>query len=185
MPVAGNRPVVLIGMMGSGKSAVGRAYAAMKGLDFVDADQLIVDRHGAITEIFASRGEEYFRKIEAQVIAEAVGAADRTVVVSLGGGAVLHAATQRVLRNCCVVYLDADLQTVLPRIIGDAARPLLAGDPAVRWSGLHAERHALYERLADIILQTGGQSIGNLAEVLAQRLEITTTNNEGTTANGK
>ncbi|WAP53094.1 shikimate kinase [Arthrobacter sp. ATA002] len=147
------RHIVLIGFMAAGKSVVGRELASRNQLKFIDTDQLITERHGSISDLFAARGECYFREVEARTVAAALAEQSRTVI-SLGGGAVLDTGTQQLLRGATVVFLDTDLETVLPRITRSGNRPLLAGDPAGRWQELAKARRPVYESLADITLDT-------------------------------
>jgi shikimate kinase len=168
--VPGNRPIVLIGPMAVGKSAIGHELAKRLEMAFVDTDGLIVEAHGTIPSIFAGRGEHAFREIEARTVASAVEhAADTATVISLGGGAVLDSGTQQVLGRCTVVYLECDADTVASRIARNSGRPLLAaGDAMTRWSTLFATRKPVYERLADLVLDVRHGSITELG----QRLEV-------------
>ena len=150
--------IVLIGFMAAGKSVVGRELAARRRLKFTDTDQLVVQNHGPIPEIFVARGECGFREIEARTVAWAL-AEKVPGVISLGGGAVLDTGTQQLLRRATVVFLDTDLETVLPRIIRSGHRPMLAGDPARRWEELAKARRPVYESLADITIDTRGLTV--------------------------
>ncbi|WP_314192047.1 shikimate kinase [uncultured Arthrobacter sp.] len=150
---AGDRPIVLIGPMAVGKSAIGQQLAQQLDAPFVDTDAVIVEGHGSIADIFASRGERAFREIEARTVARIIEAAAGTAtVVSLGGGSVLDSGTQQLLERCTVVYLECDADTVAARIAKNSGRPLLAGDGIRRWKALFATRKPVYERLADIVL---------------------------------
>lgn len=172
MPAPAVGPVVLIGLMATGKSAVGASLASRLGWTFVDTDQLIVQRHGRISAIFAQQGEQAFRTLEARVVAEVLGAAPAAQVVSLGGGAVLDEGTRTLLEGARVVFLDADLATVRRRITRDRSRPLLAGDPVEAWSRMDRERRPLYERLANHVLDTRGRSIDELVTGLIHQLQL-------------
>lgn len=171
MPLPPDRHIVLIGLMAAGKSVVGRELAARHGLAFVDTDQLVENRYGPIPELFACRGESFFRQAEARAVAAALEAPGSSVV-SLGGGAVLDSGTQQLLRRSLVVFLDTDLATVLPRISRPSNRPLLAQNPAERWQELARRRGPVYQSLADIILDTRGKSVpaivNRLTEVLTE-----------------
>lgn len=165
------RPLVLIGLMATGKSTIGRRIASRYQWKFVDTDAEIVHRHGPIPAIFAEVGEPGFRRIEAEVVADVFGEvlaeSGGGAVVSLGGGSVLNEGTRRLLQSAFVVFLDADLDTVLPRLAGGKGRPLLSGDAAKTWARLEQERRPLYEALADAVIDTRGAS----EEVVADRLE--------------
>lgn len=160
---AGDWPIVLIGPMAVGKSAIGQQLAQQLNTPFVDTDAVIVAGHGSIAEIFAGRGEHAFREIEARTVANAVEAAEGTAtVISLGGGAVLDSGTQQLLSRCTVVYLECDAETVASRIARNSTRPLLAGDAMGRWTAMFATRKPVYERLADITLDVRHGSIAEL-----------------------
>ena len=166
-----NGPVVLIGPMAVGKSAIGLQLAHHLGCPFVDTDALVVAQHGTIAEIFASRGEHAFRELEARAVAQSIEEAQgRTSVISLGGGAVLDSGTQQLLGRCTVVYLECDADTVAERIARSSGRPLLAGDAMGRWRTLFATRQPVYERLADLVLDVRSGSVQELAHRLEDAL---------------
>jgi shikimate kinase len=170
-PLAVGRPVVLIGPMAVGKSAIGHQLAQQLGVPFVDTDAVIVAAHGSIADIFAGRGEHAFREIEARTVADVVEAAEgTTTVVSLGGGAVLDSGTQQLIGRCTVVYLECDADTVAGRIARNSGRPLLAGDAMGRWTAMFATRKPVYERLADITLDVRHGSVSELGRRLEAAL---------------
>jgi shikimate kinase len=165
------RPVVLIGPMAVGKSAIGNQLAQQLGVPFVDTDAVIVAAHGFIADIFAGRGEHAFREIEARTVADVVEAAGgTTTVISLGGGAVLDSGTQQLIGRCTVVYLECDADTVASRIARNSGRPLLAGDAMGRWTAMFATRKPVYERLADITLDVRHGSVSELGRRLEAAL---------------
>ena len=167
--VPGNRPIVLIGPMAVGKSAIGHELAKRLDVPFVDTDTVIVDAHGSIASIFAGRGEHAFREIEARTVASTVEHAEGSAtVISLGGGAVLDSGTQQLLDRCTVVYLECDEETVAARIARNSGRPLLAGDAMARWSALFSARKPVYERLADLVVDVRHGSVSELG----YRLEV-------------
>ncbi|MCC3282723.1 shikimate kinase [Arthrobacter caoxuetaonis] len=161
--------LVLIGLMAAGKSVVGRQLAARLRLPYVDTDQLVVAEHGPIPEIFARHDESFFRRAEARAVAGALASPVRSVI-SLGGGAVLDSGTAKLLAQATVVFLDTDLATVLPRISRTAHRPLLAGDPAARWTALAEVRRPIYESLADIVIDSRGLSVAEVVERITAAL---------------
>ena len=166
-PRTGDRPVVLIGPMAVGKSAIGHQLAQQLGAPFVDTDAVIVESHGSIADIFAGRGEHAFREIEARTVARVLEeAAGTSTVISLGGGSVLDSGTQQLLERCIVVYLECDADTVAARIARNSGRPLLAGDGIRRWKALFATRKPVYERLADIVLDVRRGSVSELGRRL-------------------
>ena len=146
-------PIVLIGMMGSGKTTVGRALAERLGWRFLDTDaQVVADTGSTISEIFEQLGEAAFRAVESRVIAEAMTATD-PVVISVGGGAVLAEANRVRLRaGGVVVWLRARPETVLARLGSGIGRPVLQGDPAGTIHRLDALRRPIYTDAAHIVV---------------------------------
>jgi shikimate kinase len=148
--------------MGAGKTKVGRRVARSLDVPFIDTDKRIVADHGAITDIFADRGEPAFRELERDAVTAALA---EPAVVSLGGGAVLHPDTQRDLAGHTVVLLTVTANAVAARIRTDK-RPLLkngTGD----WQRIYDERRPIYERLATISVDTSSEPIERIAERIA------------------
>ncbi|WP_371261039.1 shikimate kinase [Arthrobacter sp. yr096] len=165
------RPVVLVGPMAVGKSAIGQQLAQQLGLPFVDTDAVVVAAHGSIADIFAGRGEHAFREIEARAVAKSIESATLSpAIISLGGGAVLDSGTQQLLGECTVVYLECDAETVADRIARNTGRPLLQGDAMIRWEALFATRRPVYERLADIVMDVRSGSVAEIGLQLEERL---------------
>jgi shikimate kinase len=163
-PRAHALPIVLVGPMGAGKSRVGARLASAVGAPFVDTDQRIVERYGPIEEIFASEGEEYFRKIEREVVAEAL---REEAVVSLGGGAVLDAGTRDDLAGLPVVWLKVSADAVAPRLSG-GNRPLLAEGGLDRWIRIRDERRPLYEQVAGLAIDTSRRSVARIVDQITE-----------------
>ena len=140
------RNLVLAGFMGTGKSTVGRLVAAARSAPFVDTDAMIEARAGlTIANIFARRGEDVFRQIEAEVCQEL--ATPRGQVIAVGGGALLDPHTLSALRRGgVIVCLRCDLETILARVGDDPARPLFVPDRD-RLAALLAARQEHYDRL--------------------------------------
>lgn len=161
------RPLVLIGLPGSGKSSVGAAVAARLGRPFVDLDDRIEAASGTpITEIFARHGEERFRRIELDALSRVLDERPAPVIAG-GGGVVLGETNRRVLaERAQVVWLDAPLDVLVDRLRGDDTRPLLRGDPAERLRALHRERLARYATAADAIVADGGDRPDVVAEAV-------------------
>ena len=150
----GRRSVVLIGMMGAGKSSVGRRLATRLGLKFVDADTEIEAAAGmSIADIFAAHGEDYFRSGEARVIARLLEGGPQ--VMATGGGAVMNPDTKALIRGKGVsLWLDADYEVLLRRVLRRTDRPMLkTADPAETLRRLLAERKPVYAQ-ADLILRS-------------------------------
>ena len=152
-------PIVFIGPMAAGKSRIGRRVARSLRVPFIDTDKRIVESYGPIAEIFAREGEEYFRIIEREAVDWALG---EPAVVSLGGGAVLHAETQADLEDATVVYLSVSRAAVETRL-GGSKRPLLAGGIA-DWERIYNLRRPIYEALATIRLDTSNRPISGIAD---------------------
>jgi shikimate kinase len=156
-----DRCVLLCGLMGSGKSRVGRALAFRLGWPFLDADELVEKAAGLkVAAIFAQRGESEFRRLESEALA---GLPTHRHVVGLGGGAVVSAENRRALRQKGhLVWLDAAPETLAERIGDSQKRPLLAGlDRAARVDRLRqlrADRLAAYQE-AELRVETDGLSV--------------------------
>jgi shikimate kinase len=141
----GARSIVLVGMMGAGKSSIGRRLAMRLGLAFVDADTEIEERAGmSIPELFEMHGEAYFRAGEARVLARLLLGGPQ--VLATGGGAYMNADTRTLIRQHGVsVWLKADFDLLLRRIKRRNDRPLLkTDDPAARLQQLIDERYPIY-----------------------------------------
>ena len=161
----------LVGMMGAGKTTIGRLIARRLKLRFVDCDQEIERRCGVkVPLIFEIEGEPGFRAREAQVVAELTGL--EGIVLATGGGAVLAEENRRRLAaRGTVVYLCARPEDLYERVRQDRNRPLLATpDPLGRLRELYAERDPLYRALADLVIDTGRQSVQALARSLVEQL---------------
>lgn len=164
--------VFLVGMMGAGKSTVGKALARRLGREFIDCDREIVERTGVpIATIFEIEGEAGFRRREAAVLAELAGR--RGTVVATGGGAVLAEDNRRLMReHGTVVYLHANLDHLHERTRRDVARPLLSGgDRRATLATLLEARDPLYREVAHIVVESGTPSAGTLAGRIADALE--------------
>lgn len=149
-PAAGSRHVVLVGMMGVGKSTVGRALARVMERPFCDSDDEIVARTGrSVAEIFAADGEPAFRAVEAEVMADLLDRDEPTVIAAAGGAVLADATRQRLRRAGTVVWLSAPIDTLVDRTASGVHRPALADDPVGTLARLSDERAALYAEVAD------------------------------------
>lgn len=165
-----SRPIVLIGPMAAGKTYIGTHLARFYGYEFLDADQLIVERYGEVSEIFEIFGEAHFRELERKTIEEVLTSpAYRNTVFSLGGGAPMTDSVADLLKDECVVYILVDADTVTPRITGNKTRPLLQPNPVERWTEIFERRRNRYEELAHFTLDArGGRPITEMtAEIQA------------------
>jgi shikimate kinase len=163
--------IFLVGMMGAGKTSVGKALARELGKTFLDSDQVIEVRTGVrIPVIFELEGEAGFRAREAAVIEELTAA--HGIVLATGGGAVLSAINRQALHSRgTVIYLRASVQDLWHRTKHDRNRPLLqTTDPLARLTELHAQRDPLYRAVAHLVVDTGSQSLRSLVVRLKQKL---------------
>ncbi len=153
--------IVLIGFMGCGKSSVGKCFAEQYGFSFIDTDQLIEERMGCtVSEIFATKGEPYFRDLETEVLQELVRTAKRQVIAT-GGGMPVLMKNQKLLRKLgLVVYLSVTPETVLTRLAGDTTRPLLqkaSREEEIRH--LLTERKFVYQMTAHKVIAVDGKTV--------------------------
>lgn len=166
--------VVLVGPMGSGKTAVGAALARRWGVSLRDTDHDIEDATGRrVVEIFAEDGEAAFRDLEHRTVVQAL--ATHSGVLALGGGAVVRADTRAALadyaaRGGAVVLLEVDADVAVARVGNDPNRPLLAGDARERWADLMAARLPLYEEVATLRVRSGGHPASQVAHQVERLL---------------
>jgi shikimate kinase len=168
--MAGN--LFLVGMMGAGKSTVGRTLARRLDRDFFDTDRILIERTGVpIATIFEYEGEAGFRARERSVIAEL--AAGGGAVVATGGGAILDPLNRAAMReNGTVIYLRARVEDLWERTRRDTTRPLLATpDPRATLAALREERDPLYVECAHFIVDTGAQSVQTLVSRIVNQLD--------------
>ena len=159
---------VLIGAPGSGKTKTGKRVAKALGVPFIDTDKVVVAEHGPITEIFEREGEAAFRAYERTAVARAL---RERAIVSLGGGAVLDAATQRDLVGLTVVQLTVTREGIEERLAEEPGavekRPLLRDGGVDAWERLVAARRPLYESLATVSFDTSHRPFEAIAADVA------------------
>ena len=170
----GRGNIFLVGMMGSGKTTLGRVLAHRMGLEFVDTDRILVERTGVpVATLFELEGEDSFRRRESELLDELARGDGR--VIATGGGAVLAPRNREVMRaRGTVIYLCARLESLWQRTRHDTSRPLLAtSDPRGTLRQLLEKRDPLYREAAHMIFDTGSQSVmtlaGRVASALAKR----------------
>jgi shikimate kinase len=176
----GARSVVLVGMMGSGKSSIGRRLAARLAVPFVDADSEIEQAAGmTIAEIFERHGEPYFRAGEARVIARLLDHGPQ--VLATGGGAFMNTDTRALIRAKAIsVWLKAELDVLMKRIKRRGDRPLLkADDPAAVLTALIAERYPIYAE-ADLTVASRDVPHESIVEEIVAALRRRINGGEGT-----
>lgn len=162
---------VLVGLPGAGKSTIGRRLAKALDVEMLDTDAAIEARTGrTIADIFATEGEPEFRRIEEEVIREAL--AEHSGVLSLGGGAVTTPGVRDALAGHTVVFLEITAAEGVRRTSGSNARPLLAGPGrAEKFRELMSQRVPLYRRLATIRVNTNRRNPGAVVRYIVSRLE--------------
>jgi shikimate kinase len=165
--------LVLIGLMGAGKSSVGSECAARLGRDFVDTDDIVVTMAGMpIEEIFASGGEQRLRELEKLAVAD-VCASPVPLVIACGGGTVLDADNRRLLRAAgFVVWLHAPVEILAARVGDGSSRPLLANDPSTALSRLASAREAVYEASAHAVVESDVPVVEVADRVLAALAQV-------------
>jgi len=163
--------IFLVGLMGAGKTTIGRLLARRLNRRFVDSDQAIEARTGAsIPWIFEIEGEASFRRREADMIRELT--AQDGIVLATGGGAVLDPGSRALLaERGTVIYLRASVSSILQRTAHDRNRPLLqTADPRKRLEELVAEREPLYREIADLVIDTGRPNVQSMVQIILEQL---------------
>jgi shikimate kinase len=165
--------VALVGFMGAGKTVVGKSLASTLGKDYIETDLLVEQRAGkAISDIFAHDGEVAFRELEIEVIRDVARA--RNTVLACGGGVVLNWINiARLKDDAVIVYLKASAPVLLRRAASDGTlRPLLVGqDTRQRVRQLLRFRRPLYERAADVTIDTSRLEVGDVVKEIVMELE--------------
>ncbi len=164
---------MLVGLMGSGKSAVARRLAASMDAALLDTDKMVEDAAGrTVREIFAEDGEEAFRAAEEEALRSALGGGSRAVIAAAGG--VVTREQNRDLINgarrdgaAWVVWLRTDPEALVERVSRGGHRPLLDDDPRATLVRLHDERSPLYEEVADTVIDTTGISVEDVARAVS------------------
>jgi shikimate kinase len=171
-----DRPVVLVGLMGVGKSSIGRKLAGLLHMPFVDADEEI-ERAAqmSIREIFDQFGEPYFRDGERRVIARLIDGAGTRKVIATGGGAFVNPETRRlILDKAIAVWLDSDLDVLVDRVGRKETRPLLRnGNPREILARLKTEREPAYAEAPIHVMSSAGpqgRTVGRVLKGIAEWL---------------
>jgi shikimate kinase/3-dehydroquinate synthase len=174
----GHRSIVLVGLMGCGKSSVGKRLAAKLGLPFIDADEEI-EKVAAktISEIFADQGEDFFRDRERKVIRRLLGNGPQ--VLATGGGAYMHAETRQSIRDMGIsIWLKAELAVLMRRVGKRDTRPLLkTGNPEATMRKLIDARYPVYAE-AEITVESRDEPHDTIVTEITNRLaEVLTSRN--------
>lgn len=159
--------IFLCGFMGCGKTTVGKITAKKLGCNFYDTDELIVeDQNMTIPEIFAEKGEPYFRKVEADIVKSMCG---KSAVIACGGGAMLNPDTAKAVADAgeSIVFLDIDFNTCYERISDDANRPLVVNNTKEQLKAIFDARYEIYKNNSTIHIDASGSPI-ETAELIAE-----------------
>lgn len=162
--------IVLTGLMGAGKTTIGKALAEKTGFTFVDIDEeIVVKEQMSINDIFATKSEEYFRQIETEIIEKIT--QKNNQVISIGGGAFEKDANRELLLTSCkVVYLQADVDTLFERVKTDTSRPLLQCDnPRGKLEELLLKREENYLK-AHYIIDTKNKTKQDITKEILEKI---------------
>lgn len=166
--------IFLVGLMGAGKSTIGRQLARELGKQFRDSDSEIEKRTGvSIDVIFDIEGEQGFRRRETRMLQELV--EERGIVLATGGGAVLASDNRQLLRdNGLIIYLKASAEHLAGRVKLDRRRPLLqTGDKLAKIRELMTQREPVYQQLADMVVETNNRSIPRVVREISKMIKET------------
>ncbi|MBQ5929915.1 MAG: shikimate kinase [Clostridia bacterium] len=174
--------LVLCGMMGAGKTTIGVKIAELTGRRWYDTDELIVDKHGKIADIFEYYGEAHFRKLETEIVKEL--AEQDGLIISTGGGLVLKKENNAVLQqNGKIVFLRASIDTLSKRLKVDGTRPLLQTSTESirdRLAKLMQERMPVYEMVADYVVDVDEKTPDEIANEIIKITKNDQTKGAGT-----
>lgn len=163
--------IFLIGFMGSGKSTIARELQGRLHKNLVEMDARIVDEQGmSINDIFAQKGEDYFRDVESQLVLDLN--SEGNTIVSCGGGVVIRPQNvENMRKNGRIVYLSATPQTIYQRVKNSTERPILNGNMNVEYiAGLMEKRRSMYEGAADIRVETDGKTRDEICKEIIEKL---------------
>ena len=173
-----SKMIVLIGLMGSGKTTVGRALASRLNLVFRDSDEAVEKTAKTfVREIFENQGEEIFRKLESQALIDLCDART-SIVLAVAGGAIIAQSNRDLLQKNaqCIVWLDAPTPTLISRTGRGKHRPLLDGDPVGSLNKMRLDREPLYQQLATHHLVTQSLTIDEVVERIISLCSLETGN---------
>lgn len=163
--------IVLIGFMGAGKSSIASVLSQKLGLEFVEMDDLTLQKSGriSINEIFAKDGESAFRQLE--ITAAKTLSDSKNIIISAGGGVVQYKPIMDLLKNNGrIIYLDTPFEVIEKRLAGDDTRPLFKNKENAR--KLYDTRKKMYEEYSDATVSTGNKSIEQVAEEIIKVVKL-------------
>ena len=165
--------IILVGMMGAGKTTIGKLLSNQLAFNFIDLDRMIEEKSGVkINTIFEIEGEEGFREREYLALNEAL--AEEKVVISTGGGVIVKDINRSLIQKneAMVVYLKANLDILVGRLKNDKTRPMLDKDnKQLSLQKLLSEREPLYENLADLIIDTSHLKTNDVLKTITEKME--------------
>ena len=167
------RAIVLVGLMGSGKTTVGKRIAQELGYDFADSDDLVASTTGkSVRDIFSQDGEAVFRKYESDAIRLTLVDGNSPIVLATGGGAVISSENRTIISDHAshVVWLDASVDDLVVRTKSGAGRPLLDGDASKTLQSLSDQRSAWYEEIATLRIDTRGKSATKVCSLVLEAI---------------
>ena len=165
--------IVLVGLMGSGKTTVGKRIAQELGYSFVDSDDVVATAAGkSVREIFAQDGEATFRRYESDAIRSVLTNGTASVVLATGGGAVISSENRSLMSEEAshVVWLDASVEELVVRTKSGTARPLLDGDAAATLQALSSQRSAWYDEVATVRIDTRGKPVTRVCSAVLEAI---------------
>ena len=167
--------IVLVGLMGSGKTTVGRQLAKKLSLKFVDSDELVEERaKSTVREIFAQLGEPEFRRLESEALQTACVGGESKVLAVAGGAVLAEANRTLLLKNAkCIVWLDAPTSTLVDRTRRAKHRPLLDNDPTSSLNKMRQDREDLYRQIATHVVATASLSINQVVDRIVEQCCLT------------
>jgi len=166
--------IVLVGLMGSGKTTVGKRIAQELGYEFADSDDLVASAAGkSVRDMFSQDGEAVFRKYESDAIRSILADGKSSIVLATGGGAVISSENRTVISHHAshVVWLDASVADLVVRTKSGTARPLLDGDAGKTLQSLSDQRSAWYEEVATLRIDTRGKSVAKVCSAVLEAID--------------
>ena len=166
--------IVLVGLMGSGKTTVGKRIAQELGYEFADSDDLVASAAGkSVRDMFSQDGEAVFRKYESDAIRSILADGKSSIVLAMGGGAVISSENRTVISHHAshVVWLDASVADLVVRTKSGTARPLLDGDAGKTLQSLSDQRSAWYEEVATLRIDTRGKSVAKVCSAVLEAID--------------